>query len=208
VRPSRLPVVDEPLLVAVEVLAAGAEDALAVDGDDVLHALGDEQLPAGVAGRARARHRDGDVADVLADDLERVDEGGEHDDRGAVLVVVEDRDVELLAQPLLDLEAAGRGDVLEVDAAERRGDRLADRDDLVDVLRVEADREPVDAGEVLEERGLPLHDRHRRLRADVAEAEHGGPVGDDRDRVALDRQRRASSGFSWIAMQTRATPGV
>jgi hypothetical protein len=35
-----------------------------------------------------------------------------------VLIVVEDRDVELLAQPLLDLEAARRGDVLEVDPAE------------------------------------------------------------------------------------------
>src|SRR2546422_3822044 len=37
---------------------------------------------------------------------------GEDDDGGAVLVVVEDGDVELLAEALLDLEAAGRGDVL------------------------------------------------------------------------------------------------
>ena len=43
---------------------------------------------------------------------------GEHDDRRPVLVVVEDRDVELLVQPALDLEAARRRDVLEVDAAE------------------------------------------------------------------------------------------
>ena len=42
-------------------------------------------------------------------------------------------------------------------------------------------------GELLEEHRLALHDRHRRLRADVAQPEHGGAVGDDGDRVALDR---------------------
>ena len=60
---------------------------------------------------------------ALAGELEGVEQRGEHDDRGAVLVVVEDGDVELGLQPLLDLEAARRGDVLEVDAAEAGGDR-------------------------------------------------------------------------------------
>jgi hypothetical protein len=41
-----------------------------------------------------------------------------------VLVVMEDRDVELRAQAPLDLEAARRGDVLQVDPAERRRRRL------------------------------------------------------------------------------------
>ena len=57
----------------------------------------------------------------LADDLQRVDEGGEHHDRGAVLVVVEDRDVQAGPQPALDLEAPRRRDVLEVDARRRPG---------------------------------------------------------------------------------------
>ena len=57
---------------------------------------------------------------VLAHHAQRVGQRGEHHDRGAVLVVVEDRDVEDLAQPALDLEAARRGDVLEVDAGEAR----------------------------------------------------------------------------------------
>src|SRR5207302_4525299 len=38
------------------------------------------------------------------------------------LAVVHDRDVEGGAQPLLDLEAPGRGDVLQIDAAEHRRD--------------------------------------------------------------------------------------
>ena len=91
------------------------------------------------------------------------------------------------AQPLLDLEAARRRDVLEVDAAEAGRDRLDGRDDRVRVLGVEADGKRVDAGELLEEHALALHHRHRGLGADVAQAEHGGAVRDDRDRVALDR---------------------
>ena len=125
----------------------------------------------------------------LLDDAQGVEQRREHDDRRAVLVVVKDRDIELGAQAPLDLEAARRRDVLQVDAAERRGRRLDERHDLIDVLGVEAQRERVDAGELLEQHRLALHHRHRRLRADVAKPEHRGAVGDDRDRVALDRQR-------------------
>ncbi len=103
-----------------------------------------------------------------------------------MLVIVEDGDVEGLAQPGLDLEAARRGDVLQVDAREARGDRLDDRDDLVGVLGVEADRPGVDTGEALEEGRLALHDGQRGHRADVAETQHGGAVGHDCDGVALD----------------------
>jgi hypothetical protein len=39
--------------------------------------------------------------------MQRIDETGRRDDRGAVLVVVEHRNVEQLAQALLDDEASG-----------------------------------------------------------------------------------------------------
>ena len=48
--------------------------------------------------------------------------------------------------------------------------------DLVDVLRREAEREGVDAAELLEQHRLALHHGHGGLGADVAEAEHGGAV--------------------------------
>ena len=85
----------------------------------------------------------------------------------------------------LDLEAARRGDVLEVDAAEAGSDRLDRRDDRVGILRVEADRPGVDAAELLEEQRLALHHGHRRLGPDVAEPEHRAAVGDDGDGVRL-----------------------
>ena len=60
------------------------------------------------------------VVDVAAGQMQRVDQPGGGDDRRAVLIVVEDRNVHQLAQALLDDEALGRLDVLEIDAAERR----------------------------------------------------------------------------------------
>jgi hypothetical protein len=61
-------------------------------------------------------------------------------------------------------------------------------DDVVDRVGVQADRERVDVREALEEGGLALHDGHRGERAEVAEAQDRGAVGDDGDGVALDGQ--------------------
>ena len=140
------------------------------------------------AGRADAGQHDPHVLGALADEPQRVHERRRDDDRRAVLVVVEDGDVEQLLQPALDLEAARRRDVLEVDAAEPGRDRRHGGDDLVGVGRREADRPGIDAAELLEQHRLALHHRHRRLGADVAEPEHRGAVADDGDGVLLDRQ--------------------
>ena len=122
-----------------------------------------------------------------AGEPERVLERGERHDGGAVLVVVEDGDVEQLLEPALDLEAARCGDVLQVDAAEARRQPDDGLDDLLDVGGGQADRDGVDAAELLEQHGLALHHRHRRGRADVAEAQDGGAVGDDGDGVGHPR---------------------
>ena len=74
-------------------------------------------------------------------------------------------------------------------------------DDLVDVLGVEADREGVDAGEPLEQRGLALHHRQRGDRPEVAQPEHRGAVGDHGDGVALDGQPAG------VARGSRRWPG-
>src|SRR3712207_7798812 len=55
-------------------------------------------------------------------------EGGPGDHGGAVLVVVEDRDVEAALQLLLDVEGLGGGDVLQVDPADGGLQKLAEAD--------------------------------------------------------------------------------
>ena len=64
------------------------------------------------------------------------------------------------------------------------GSSARDRaDHLLDLGRVDLDVEDVDAGELLEQDGLAFHHRLGGQRADIAQAEHRGAVGDDRDEV-------------------------
>jgi hypothetical protein len=113
-----------------------------------------------------------------------VADGGGADDGGAVLVVVEDRDLHPLAQLALDDEAFRSLDVLQIDAAEgglQCGDHL---DEAVGILGVDLEVEHVDAGELLEQDRLALHHRLGGQRADIAQAQHGGAVGDHGHQVA------------------------
>src|SRR5581483_9229999 len=111
------------------------------------------------------------LRDVFAGDLERVLQRSRRDDRRSMLIVMEDGDVHLLLQTIFDLEAFGRGDVLEIDAAERRLERLDCIDEELRVARRELEIEDVDVGESLEENRLPFHDGLARRRSDVAKPE-------------------------------------
>jgi hypothetical protein len=87
---------------------------------------------------------------------------------GALLVVVPDRDLQCRTERVEDTEALRLGDVLEVDRAEGRLERLHDLHDLLRVADAQADRDGIDAAEVFEEQRLPLHHRKPRLGTDVA----------------------------------------
>ena len=124
--------------------------------------------------------------DLAAGQVECVEQAGGGDDRGAVLVVMEHRDVEQLAQPLLDDETFRRLDVLEVDAAPALAEESHAIDELVGVLGVHFEVDGIDVGEALEQHRLAFHHGLGRKRAAIAEPENGGAVGDDGDEVALD----------------------
>jgi len=104
-----------------------------------------------------------------------------------VLVVVHDGNVQLVAQPRLDLEAFGGLDVLEVDAAEGGGDGPHGAHEGVGVGLGHLDVEGVDAGEGLEQHTLPLHYGFGGQRADIAQSEYGRAVRHDGHEVALAR---------------------
>ena len=159
----------ESALVLVHQLGAPFVDhAGQVGHEDVLarQAQLEQQVQAGQRSGARARGDQLDLLQVLAHDLQAIEQRRTHDDRRAVLVVVEHRDVHALAQLALDVEAVRRLDVLQVDAAEGRLQRRDDVDQLVQiVLFVDLDVEHVDAGELLEQDGLAFHHRLGRQRA-------------------------------------------
>ena len=176
-----------PLVHAV--LAALIDHALGVAEDQVLRPEADrlEQFEAGDAGGARAVADELGRGDFAAGEIERIQQAGGGDDGGAVLVVMENRDVEQFAQALLDDETLRRLDVLEVDAAPA-GAEIADAiDELVGVLGGDLEIDGVDVGEALEQHGLAFHHRLGRQRAAIAEAEDRRAVGDDGDEIALHR---------------------
>ena len=108
------------------------------------------------------------------------------DDRGAVLVVVKDRNLHALAQLLLDDEALGRLDVFQIDAAEGRLEPRDGFDQFVGIVLGQLDVEHVDVGEFLEQAALAFHHRLAGQRSDVAETEHRRAVGDDPTRLLRD----------------------
>ncbi|GAB1412640.1 hypothetical protein MASR1M97_13760 [Candidatus Desulfobacillus denitrificans] len=112
-----------------------------------------------------------------------------------MLVIVEDRNAHALAQFLLDVEAFGRLDVLEVDAAEGRLQRGDDVDQLVGVEFAHLDVEDIDAGEFLEQHALAFHHRLAGERADVAQPEHRRAVGDHRHQIAARSQAGSLGGI-------------
>src|SRR2546428_4418875 len=186
----RIRVLGEPLLHRVHVFRTPAVDrARPVAADDVFGAGFHEELRGGDPRGPHAGEHDPHVAQALAHDLQGVEEGLQAHDRRAVLVVVEDGDVEVALQSLLDFEAPRGRDILQVDAAEHRRDGFDDGHDLVHVLGGQAEREGVDPGALLEDERLALHDRLGAVGADVAEPEHGGAVRHDGDAVLLDGQR-------------------
>ena len=70
----------------------------------------------------------------------------------------------------------------------KEGPRIAHAvDELVGVLGVDLEVDGIDVGEALEQHRLAFHHRLRGQRAEIAEAEDGGAVGDDGDHVAARR---------------------
>ena len=169
----------------VDVAPISVQDAANVDERDVfpnnphsyphLHAAG-RGCAGADAGDAQRIHR-------LVLELRGIAHGSGSDDRRAVLIIVEDGDLHLFAQRPLDHEAVRGSDVFQIDRAEGRFERSHDGDELFGVDFIHLDVEDIDVREALEEHGLAFHHRLGRARPDVAQTEHGRPVGDHAHQV-------------------------
>ena len=180
----------ELLLVGVHAFFAALVDhAPAIAEKDVL-GLDTQilvELCAGDPRRSGTGEDHADVRNVALCDQQGVEQRRAGDDRRAVLVVVKDRDVERVLEPLFDLETLRSPNVLQVDPTKGGCDQLAGSNDLFGVGTVDLDVEYVDIGKTLEEDALALHDRLTREGPDVAESENRGPVRDDGNQVPLGR---------------------
>ena len=163
------------------------DHALGVTSDAVvvLRAHGFQQFDTSDPRSARAIQHDLAVFDLLARDMQRVDQTGGADHGGAVLVVVEHRNIHLLFQGLFDDETLGRLDVLKVDATKGRTHQLHRLDEFIRVFSVEFDVDRVHICKAFEQNRLTFHHRLGAQRAKVAQTQNRGPVRDHRNKVAL-----------------------
>jgi hypothetical protein len=166
---------------------AFVDDALGVAKNEVLRAEADgaQQLKASDAGRAGAIANDFSVFDFAARQFQRVDQAGGSDNCGAVLVVMEHRNVEQLTQLLLDNETLRRLDVFEVDAAPALAQELYAIDEFVGIFGRDFEIDGVDVGEALEQHRLAFHHRLGCERTAIAQTEDRSAVGDHRNEIAL-----------------------
>ena len=121
-----------------------------------------------------------------------------------MLVVMEHRNVHAFGQLLLNVEALGRLDVFEVDAAQRGLKRSNDFNQFVGVVFCQFDVEHIHPGKFLEQATLAFHHRLAGQRADVAQAQHGGAVGDHAHQVAA---RGVLVGHQRVGLDVQARVG-
>ena len=180
-----------------EVVTLAVDDALGVGQEDVCRVDTelDEEPGRCDAGRSGPGEDHSGLGDVPLGQLQRVEKAGSPDDRRPVLVVVEHRDVEPIAECLLDVEALRGLDVLEIDAADRRGQHLAKSDHVVGVGGVDLEVENVDVGKALEQDRLPLHHRLSGEGTDVPQSQDRRAVGDHRHQIAAIRELECSLGI-------------
>ena len=163
----------------VHIRPAGVEHALNIGHPDMLKRQAHLEQQ-GKTGQGRCTGAGGhqlNARDVLTDHLEAIENRSADNDGGAVLVVMEDRNLHALAQLLLDVEALRRLNVFEVNAAEGRLQRGDGVDQLVWIILRELEVEHIDAGELLEQYRLAFHHRLGGEWANIAEAEYSGTVG-------------------------------
>ena len=161
-----------------------------VTANDVADARRHDDFCASNTRGAHAINDNFNIAHLLADNLQRVNERGEYNNGGAVLIVMEDRNVEFFFEPVFYLETTWGGNVFQIYSAKAGRDCFHDANDLVRVFRVQTNREGIDAGEFLEEHRLSFHHRHCCRRTNIAQTKHGSSIRNDGYRVFLYCQRK------------------
>src|SRR6185369_11246965 len=109
-------------------------DPLAVQYDNFPGASHIQKLRSRGARSTGAQHDESRRLYFFLRDLQRIDDAGHHDDRGAMLIVVHHRNIERFDYSLFYVETFWRRDIFEIDPAKSRRDRDYGFHDFVSVL--------------------------------------------------------------------------
>ncbi len=110
-----------------------------------------------------------DVAHLLTDHFQGIDQRCQSDRRRALLVIVPDRDLGFFAQSIQDTEAFRLGDILQVHPAQAGLQHQHRVDDHIRVLGIQHDRDAIYSAQVFIQQRLALHHRQTGFGTDVAQ---------------------------------------
>ena len=142
-------------------------DAGAVHDHQVLDASGKEHLADGDPCSTATIDDHLNLIDFFSCQAQGIVKGSQNNNRGPVLVIMEDRNVQHLFQAAFDFEAARRADVFQVDPAERRCDGSNVRDDFFNILRIQGNRNGIHIPEAFEQGRFAFHNRNSCFRSDI-----------------------------------------
>ena len=174
-------------LVFVQVRPVRTDNALTVAHHDVFLSQSETHihLRASNGSRPCAVHDKPHILYLLPGNLKRVQKSRGADDGRPVLIVVHKRDIDLLLESPLYLEALRSLDILKIDSAESRCYVPYRPAELVHIGRVHLDVNRIHAGQFLEQHSFAFHHWLPGKSADVPKSEHCRPVRDYGNEIPL-----------------------
>ena len=181
------PVGSKHSLLLGEVLAIAGDNALGIEHHHILatHAKCTIKLRARNGGSTSTIDNHLHVLNILSCHLEGILQSGSRNDGRTMLVVMHHWYVERLLQTFFNVETLRRLDVFQIDATKRRGDTFNSFTKLLGVFLVYLNIKDVNAAINLEKKALTFHDRLTAHSTNIAQAQHGRSIRDNRNKVAL-----------------------
>src|SRR5215204_3829586 len=121
----------------------------------------------------------------LTNNLQRICQRRRRDNGGAVLVIMENGNIEHSLQRLFYIKAFRCLDIFEVDTTEGRRNCSYDLDDFIRVMGIYFDIEHINVSKFFEQYTFSLHDWLAGECTTVAKPKNGGTIRDHRNQVAF-----------------------
>ena len=95
-----------------------------------------------------------------------------------MLIIVKDRNIQVLLKFSFNLKAAGSADIFQVKSAKSRGKFSDNIYNLIGILGIQAKRHCVHRAKRLEQNTFTFHYWQAGFRSDITQSEHGGTISD------------------------------
>ncbi|OAH42000.1 hypothetical protein AYJ66_17165 [Dietzia cinnamea] len=102
-----------------------------------------------------------------------------------MLIIVEYRDIRFFFQAFFYSEAVWSSDILQVDSTECRLKQFSSLNNLINICRIQTDREGIDASKTLEKNSFSFHYWKRSFRTDISKAQYGCAIRNNGYHIAL-----------------------